>query len=293
MIGTAALSPALFIPVARAAEECGFDAIRLADSICYPEVSDSTYPYSPDGSREFLDGKPFLDPFCAIAAMGAVTTRVRFVTSVLKLPMRHPVLVAKQTASIAALTGNRVALGVGSSPWPDDYQVLGVPAERRGQRMDEAIDVVRGLFAGGYFEYHGEIFDVPSIKIDPVPSQPVPILIGGHAEGSLRRAARLGDGWIAATSARDTLPQLIARLTALRAEHGRADVPFEVHIGVGEGEPPDALHRLADLGVTDVAVNFTDFYTVEPDARSLPQRVDAMRRYADEIISRVRDGSTT
>jgi probable F420-dependent oxidoreductase len=288
-IGTAFLPAALYIPIAQAAEECGFEAIKVADSICYPEVSDSVYPYSPDGSREFLDGKPFLDPFCAIAAMGAVTTNVRFVTSVLKLPMRHPVLVAKQAASAAALTGNRVALGVGSSPWPDDYLVLGVPVERRGQRMDEAIDVIRGLFAGGYFEYHGEIFDIPSIKIDPVPSEPVPMFIGGHAEGSLRRAARAGDGWIAATSARDTLPQLIGRLTALRAEYGRANIPFEVHIGIRDAEAPDVLYRLADLGVTDVTVSFTYPYAVEDDARSLPQRIDAMRRYADGVMSRVRD----
>ena len=122
--------------------------------------------------------------------MGAVTERIRFVTFVVKLPIRHPVLVAKQATSTAVLTGNRLVLGVGTSPWREDYEMLGVPWEGRGQRMDEAVAIVRGLSAGGYFEHHGEVFDVPPIKIAPVPTEPIPILVGGHGEAALRRAAR-------------------------------------------------------------------------------------------------------
>jgi probable F420-dependent oxidoreductase len=292
VVGTAALPPALYVPIAHAAEASGFDSVKVADSICYPEVSDSVYPYSPTGSREFLDGKPFLDPFVAMAAMGAATTSVRFLPSVLKLPMRHPVLVAKQTASVAALTGDRVALGVGSSPWPEDYEVLGIPMARRGRRMDEAIAVVTGLLAGGYFEYHGEIFDIPSIKIDPVPARPVPILVGGHSEASLRRAARVGDGWIAATSARDELPELVGRLDRLRAEAGRDHLPFEIHIGVRHDEGVDVLRRLEDLGVTHAAVNFTYQYALESDERSLPERVAAIRRYGETVIQPTGGGPT-
>lgn len=288
MIGTATLDPALLVPLARAAEEAGYDVVKVPDSICYPEVSDSTYPYNATGSREFLDGKPFLDPFTAIAAMGAATSRIRFVTSVLKLPMRHPVLVAKQVSSVAALTGDRVSLGVGSSPWPDDYEVLDIPMERRGRRMDESIDIVKGLTAGGYFAYQGEIFDLPSIKIDPVPARPIPVLIGGHAEASLRRAARVADGWIAAGSGRDDLARMLATIEALRKDAGRDDVPFEVHIGVQDDDPPDELRRLEDLGVTHVGVNFTDRYADAHDERSVAQRADAMQRYADDVIAQFR-----
>lgn len=287
VIGTATLDPALYVPVAQAAEAAGFDVVKVSDSICYPEVSDSRYPYNATGSREFLDGKPFLDPFCAIAAMGAVTSRIRFVTSVLKLPMRHPVLVAKQVSSVAVMTGNRVSLGVGSSPWPDDYEILDVPMARRGRRMDESIDIVRGLTAGGYFEHHGEVFDLPSIKLDPVPTAPVPVLIGGHADASLRRAARC-DGWIAAGSALDELAELLGRLDVLRRDAGREGSPFEVHIGIQDTMPIDELRRIADLGVTHVAINFTDRYADTRDERSLEQRVDSMQRYADAVISRFR-----
>ena len=121
----------------------------VPDSICYPEHADSVYPFNPDGTREFLEDKPFLEPFSLIPALGAVTERIRFITFVLKLPVRHPVLVAKQATSTAVLTGNRLVLGVGTSPWREDYQVLDVDWASRGPRMDEAIAIVRGLAAGG------------------------------------------------------------------------------------------------------------------------------------------------
>src|SRR5580698_2239655 len=188
--------PSFYLPLAQAAEAAGYDSMVVPDSICYPEVSDTTYPFNPDGSREFLEDKPFLEPFSLIPAMGAVTERIRFVTFVIKLPIRQPVLIAKQVSSTAVLTNDRLALGVGTSPWREDYEVLGVPWERRGRRMDEELAIIRGLSAGGYFAFHGEVFDVPPVKMAPVPSEPVPILIGGHGDAALRRAARAADGWL-------------------------------------------------------------------------------------------------
>ena len=108
--------PSYYLPLARAAEEAGYDSMVVPDSICYPEVSDTTYPFNPDGTREFLEDKPFLEPFSLIPAMGAVTERIRFVTFVIKLPIRQPVLVTKQVSSTAVLTGNRLLLGVGHEP---------------------------------------------------------------------------------------------------------------------------------------------------------------------------------
>src|SRR6516225_3430375 len=116
--------PSYYLPLARAAEEAGYDSMVIPDSICYPESSDTRYPFNPDGTREFLEDKPFLEPFSLIPALGALTERLRFVTFVIKLPVRHPVLVAKQATSVAVLTGGRLVLGVGSSPWREDYEVL-------------------------------------------------------------------------------------------------------------------------------------------------------------------------
>ncbi len=210
--------PSFYGPLARAAEEAGYDSMVIPDSICYPRDATSEYPYNPDGSREFLEDKPFLEPFSLIPALGAVTSRLRFITFVVKVPVRNPVLLAKQATSTAVLTGNRLVLGVGTSPWREDYDVLGVDWANRGRRLDESIAILRGLAAGGYFEYQGKDFALPAVKIAPVPTEPIPVLIGGHADAALRRAARLGDGWMHGGGDPADLPRLLARLAELRRQ---------------------------------------------------------------------------
>ncbi len=281
------IDPSLYLPLARAVADAGYDAMVVSESLCYPKESDSVYPFSPDGSREFLEDKPFLDPFLLTAAMGAVTERIRFVTFVVKLPMHHPVVLAKQATSAAVLTGNRFALGVGSSPWPDDYQLVGVPWEGRGRRMDESIDVVRGLAAGGWFEYHGEVFDVPAVKMCPVPTEPLPILVGGHADAALRRAARC-DGWLHGGGDPEALPGLLERLARFRDEAGTADRPFEVHVISADGFSVDGVRRLEEKGVTDVIVGFRWPYVVAQDTETLQEKVDNLRRFADDVIAEMR-----
>ena len=208
--------PLFYAPLAIAAEEAGYDSMVVPDSICYPRDAVSTYPFNPDGTREFLEDKPFLEPFSLIPALGAVTGRLRFVTFVLKLPVRDPVLTAKQATSTAVLTGGRLVLGAGISPWREDYEVLGVDWASRGRRMDESIAILRGLAAGGYFEFHGTVFDLPPVKIAPVPAEPIPVLIGGHSDAALRRAARLGDGWLHGGGDPADLPGLLERLARFR-----------------------------------------------------------------------------
>ncbi len=282
-------SPSFYAPLARAAEEAGYDSMVVPDSICYPEHSTSVYPFNPDGTREFLEDKPFIEPFSLIPALGAITERIRFVTFVLKLPVRNPVLVAKQATSTAVLTGNRLVLGVGTSPWREDYEVLGVPWERRGQRMDEELAVIRGLSAGGYFSYRGEIFDLPPVKIAPVPTDPIPILIGGHGDAALRRAARAGDGWLHGGGDPEHLPGLLARLAELREQEGTADRPFEVHVISMDAYTAPGVRRLEEQGVTDVIVGFRWPYHVGPDTEPLAEKIAKLRQYADDVMAKVKD----
>jgi probable F420-dependent oxidoreductase len=279
--------PSFYPALARAAEDAGYDSMVIPDSICYPRHSGSVYPFNPDGTREFLEDKPFLEPFSLIPALGAVTSRLRFVTFVIKLPVRSPVLVAKQVTSTAVLTGGRLVLGVGTSPWREDYEITGVPWEGRGRRMDEAIEIVRGLSAGGYFEFHGEIFDLPPVKMAPVPEAPIPILLGGHGEAALRRAARTGDGWLHGGGDPAGLSRLLARLTALREEEGTAGRPFQVYAISLEAYSADGVRRLEDQGVTDVIVGFRWPYRTGPDTEPLAVKLDNLRRYAGDVIARV------
>jgi probable F420-dependent oxidoreductase len=279
--------PSFYAPLARAAEEAGYDSMVVPDSICYPRHASSRYPFTPDGSREFLEDKPFIEPFSLIPALGAVTTRLRFVTFVVKLPVRSPVLVAKQATSTAVLTGNRLVLGVGTSPWREDYEVLGVPWAERGRRMDEGLAIIRGLSAGGYFEHHGEIFDFQPIKIAPVPSEPIPILIGGHGEAALRRAARIGDGWLHGGGEPADLPGLLARLAGLRKAEGTAGRPFGVYVISMDAYSLDGVRRLEDQGVTDAIVGFRWPYQTGPDREQLTDKIGSLCRYADDVIAKV------
>jgi probable F420-dependent oxidoreductase len=277
--------PSHYAPLAIEAERAGFHSFTVPDSICYPRDSDSKYPYTPDGDRHFLDGKPFIEPFLLIAALGAVTEKLRFTTFVVKLPIRQPVLVAKQAASLAVLTNDRFGFGVGLSPWPEDFAVTGTEWINRGARMDEMIEIIRGITTGAFFEYHGKHYEIPALKICPVPKTPIPILIGGHAEPALKRAARLGDGWMHAGGDAAALDGYLARLGALRREYGTDGKPFEVHVIAIEAYTLDGVKRLEDKGVTDCIVGFRNAY--QTDTMPLQQKIDALRGYADRIIAKL------
>ena len=279
------IEPAHYLPVARAAEAAGFDCVGMGDSICYPRESDSRYPYTKDGSREFLANKPFLEPFSIIPAMAAVTSRVGFDTAVLKMPLRNPLTLAKQVATVAVITGNRFKLGVGTSPWPDDYEICGVPWERRGRRLEEMIAVVRGLCTGDYFEFHGELIDFRAVKLVPAPDRPVPILVGGHSAINIRRAARIADGWIASTGAGEELAGMIRTLRGHLDEFGRDIGAFEIHGGLAQDARSDDAERLLELGCTDLRVRLTPAYTLDRDHEPIEQKVDFINRFADRVLA--------
>lgn len=277
--------PTFYSPLAKAAEAAGYHAMTIPDSVAYPFESDSTYPYTPDGSREFLENKAFIESFVLTAALCAVTTRLHFNHFVLKLPIRPPALVAKQAGSLAALFDNRLGLGVGTSPWPEDYELMNVPYARRGKRMDECIDIIRGLTSGEYFEYHGEFYDIPKTKMTPAPSQPVPILIGGHADAALRRAAR-NDGWMHGGGDPEELDALLKKLAAFREEEGRSG-PYQIHVISIDAYTPDGIKRLEDKGVTDVIVGFRIPYITGQDTEPLDDKIRNLEMFAENVIAKV------
>ncbi|MGZ5393024.1 MAG: LLM class flavin-dependent oxidoreductase [Mycobacterium sp.] len=280
--------PKYYIPLAQAAEAAGFHGMTIADSVAYPYESDSKYPYTPDGNREFLDGKEIVESFVLASALAAATTTLRFDMYVLKLPIRPPALVAKQAGSLAAMFDNRLGLGVGTSPWPEDYELMDVPFAKRGKRMDECIEIVKGLTTGEYFEFHGEFYDIPKTKMSPAPTEPIPILVGGHADVVLRRAAR-NDGWMHGggdLGDPDALDRYIKRLNELREEEGRTG-PFEIHAQSLDAYKPDGIKRLEDRGVTNIMVGFRMPYAVGPDPEPLEDKLRAIEKYGEKVISKV------
>ena len=272
-----------YIPLARAAEAAGYDGISVPDSICYPKEASSSYPYNKDGSREFLESVPFIESLIAVSAMAATTETIEFATFVYKLAVRQVPVVAKQVQGIQALSGNRFIFGVGISPWEEDFAICDVPWQKRGQRLDEQIEIFRGLETGEFFGYDGDIHHMPANKMCPVPSRPTPVLIGGHAEPALKRAARVGDGWMCAGADMTQLGAYIKRINQLREECGTADKPFRIFTTGQDAFTREGIAALEELGVTDVIIGFRNVYEMEPD-KPLDEKIAMLNWYAGEFI---------
>lgn len=272
--------------LAQTAEECGFSAIALPDSLFYSEEVSAKYPYTPDGSRFWDAQTPWVDPLVTAAALGAATTRIRFYTQVLKLGPRNPVLLARQVGSVANLTGNRFGLGVGLGWSPEESLWCGSPFAARGARGDEAIEVLRLILGGGMVEHHGKHFDFGRLQMSPAPTEPIPIYVGGHTDAALRRAARLGDGWSSAMMRFDELCATINQLARLRVEYDRADQPFEIQAVCIDRFGLAGFQQQAEAGVTDAIVMPWRFYGVGFDG-DLAAKRDGIRRFADEVVSKI------
>lgn len=277
--------PDHYLPLAQAAEAAGYHGLTIPDSICYPREASSKYPYNKDGSREFLESVPFVESLISVAAMAAVTEKIEFATFVYKLAVRQAPVVAKQVQGIQLLSNNRFLFGVGLSPWEEDFAVCGVPWEKRGLRLDEQIEILRGLESGEYFGYDGEVHHMPANKMCPVPSRPTPILIGGHSEAALRRAARVGDGWMCAGADLVQLEAFIKRIEQLRREYGTAGRPFRVYTTGQDAFTREGIARLEEIGVTDVIIGFRNVYEMEPD-KPLAEKIAMLQWYAGEFIDR-------
>jgi len=271
------------VEIARTAEEVGFDSIALPDSIFYMEKQSADYPYTADGSRMWNEDTPWADPLIVAGAMGAVTSKLRFYTNVMKLGSRNPLLLARQVGSVANLTNNRFGFGVGIGWAPEEFEWCGVPYAKRGKRVDEMIEVIKLVLDGGMVEFHGQFYDFDKLQMSPAPSKPVPIYVGGHTEVALRRAARIGDGWTSAMLTCAQLAEIIGKLKALLAERGRADDPFEFQAVCIDKFDVDGHRELADAGVTDNIVIPWIFDGHGFDA-PIDKKKDSLKRFADTYI---------
>ena len=183
-------------------------------------------------------------------------------------------LVAKQVSSTAVLTGNRLLLGVGTSPWPEDYEICGVPWAKRGTRMDEEIAIMRGLMAGGYFEFHGEVFDVPSIKMCPTPSRPCRSSSAGTTRPPSDGPPATATAGCMAGATRPTSRASWRAWPSCAGSTAPTTKPFETHVISLDAYAPDGVQRLEELGVTDVIVGFRWPYGMEQDTETLQTKVD-------------------
>ncbi len=282
VISLAFSDPTHILALARAADECGFEAIAVSDHVVHPENIKTPYPYTQDGAPRWQAPSPWPDPWVTIGAMSAVTKRLRFLTNIFVLPLRNPFSVAKAVGTAQVLSGGRVALGIGVGWMKDEFLLMEQDFHTRGRRTDEMIEVMRELWRGGMVEYHGKFYDFGPLQMSPAPSQPIPLYFGGLSDRALQRVGRVGDGWISDIHRSDEIRELILKIRQERDKAGRANEPLEVIASVSDVADADGYQRLEDAGVTQINTMPWVFYKGATD--SLQEKLDGLRRFADDMI---------
>jgi probable F420-dependent oxidoreductase len=277
------MQPTDAIALAETSDATGYGGITIPDHLFYPRKLSSPYPYSEDGRPGFNEDTPWPDPWVLIAAMAARTQSIRFTTNVYIAPARDLFTVAKSVSTAAVLSSGRVALGVGAGWMREEFEQTGQDFETRGKRLDEMMGVLRRLWSGEWVEHHGEYYDFNELKISPVPDAPIPIWVGGHSPAALRRAALFGDGWIGVDYKVAEAEEVLGRLRRSLARAKREDEPFEIILALWAHIDADLCQKFGDLGVTGFLCA-PWMFVKETDIQS---RIDAVKRFADEVIAKV------
>jgi probable F420-dependent oxidoreductase len=274
------VSPRHYAALAAQAETAGFESVWVPDHLVFPEVMPPSYLYTDSGEPPIPSTTAVYDPWVLLGAIASVTETIRLGTNVYVLPLRHPVAVARSVLTVDRISRGRVTLGAGVGWLKEEFGVVGLDATTRGKRTDEMIGLIRRLWSESVIEHHGEHYDIPSVYFEPKPFQrPIPIEIGGSSPAALRRAGRLGDGWIEIGSRnRDDLAAKLQVVRAERAAAGRDHLPFLVTAGIDADATADEVAGLAALGVDRVVVRVPDAAT---DGAAIGALVE---QFADKTI---------
>jgi probable F420-dependent oxidoreductase len=275
-------TPEYLRAVCEGAEERGVNRIWVGEHVVLFDEYSSSYPYAADGRLPAGGGTGLLDPFVTLAFLAAHTSTVRLGTAMALLPQRNPVYTAKEVATLDWLSGGRVDLGVGVGWLREEFEALGVPWARRGQRTDEYLGVLRCLWEDDPSSYQGELVSLPSCRQHPKPLQrPVPVHIGGESDAALRRVARTANGWVPFNCRPDDLGSLVDSLDGhLAAEgRGRDDIEITVCPYFNQAAPED-LAAYAEAGADSIAILFfaLDAEQVSATFESVLPLLEAARR---------------
>ena len=271
------------LPLARVADELGYHSMAVPDHVVDLEELATPYPYTADGARRWDSSADWPDPWVLIGALAAVTTRLRFFTSVYVPAIRSPFQVAKSVGTAAVLSGNRVSLGVGIGWCREEFELLGQDFATRGRRTDEALALMAALWTPGWTQFDGEFYSAPRLTMEPTPTERIPVLVGGLSEVAFRRAAR-HDGWVGDIYPVEEAIALAGRLAEVRRESG-AEGDFTVVAALSDAFLPEHFARAEAGGVTDCWTMPWAYYH-GLDA-TLEQKVDALERFAREVLTPV------
>src|SRR4051794_3536622 len=271
-VALGALNTHFHLDVTLEAERLGYESVWLPEHLMFTRKM-SRSPHPGQEHPPVPADTPIFDAFTYLGYLAGRTERLRLGTHVFNVGLRHPFTTARGVQTLDVLSGGRFEFGIGASWLEEEWDAVQLDFATRGRRVDEVVDVCKRLWTEETVTHHGEFFSFDEAVFEPKPQQKPwpPILVGGESKAALRRAARLGDGWIGMGHTWESGPAQIAILRAALAEHGRADATFEVVLGGPVASRAD-VRRWEDAGVTRLIVS--------PWRRS-PDAVDGLRRFAE------------
>ncbi len=253
--------PVTLQTAAQLAEEIGFDSIWMTDHVVMIEGATSPYPFDAGGVMRWDIDHPMLDALVGLAVAGAVTNTIDLGTCVLIAPMRNPVVLAKQVATLDLLTNGRLTLGVGVGWLAEEFAVLDAPFKDRGRRLDEWIEIMRSCWTGQPDARRYRHYEIPpGVRCYPTPIGDVPILAGGMSKAALRRAGRQADGWMGFQYTEELDPDEIRScIEVIRNESKKAGLSPTRRLAMQTPGPTGPLaERLAELvsaGISEVVTS--------------------------------------
>ncbi len=291
--GVAFMETDQLLELCKASDSMGYAGMYVSDHLFYPKNLRSPYIYSPydDGSPIWSPEANWPDSWCLISAMAAVTTNLHFTTGVYIAPARDLFTVAKAVGTAAYISHDRVHLGVGVGWCREEFEATGQDFSDRGRRLDDMIPALRALWAGGWVEHHGPYYDFEPLQMNPSPAAPIPIYGGGHSRPAMRRAARLCDGWLAASAyTPDEAWHHLGRLKEHLRAAGRDMDGFTVYMAIKALPDLDLYRRLEEAGVTDMIC--APWMMAEMSERRdytspLEAKIRATEQFAVDVISKM------
>lgn len=244
-------TPASAAALAEAAEEYGVESLWTVEHVVVPVGYESEYPYSKSGKMPGGEDVPIPDPLIHLAWLAARTETVKLATGILILPQRNPLVLAKELATLDALSAGRVLLGIGVGWLREEFEAIGVPFESRGRRTDEYVTALRDVWANDVAEFEGEFVKFRPLKSNPKPpNRSIPVIVGGHSEAAARRAARIGDGFFPGRNARHLIEVMIEEAERL----GRDHTEIEITVGLRSADE-DPCEVAEKMGADRIVIN--------------------------------------
>jgi probable F420-dependent oxidoreductase len=284
---TAFMNTTELVHIAKLLDQAGYHGLMISDHLCYPKELVSKYPYSP-----YEDGRPIWepeaawpDPWVLIGAMSSVTTNLHFTTNIYIAGHRPILQIVKEVGTAAVLADGRVALGVGAGWMKEEFDLQGQDYGNRGKRLNEMIPALRELWKGGWVEWHGDYYDIPTMTLEPHPPTPVPIYVGGHTDAALKRAAKYADGWIGNAYPWAEAEHHVGRLKEFLRAEDRDLSKFEIICGLYEMPTVDMYTRATEeLGITGtMCMPWASGNVMEGDRGNLNEVAAAYKGYIDQF----------